>query len=100
MLFRVNLKLSRIAAAPQEQRSPQLILNLSAQTDEETPSVNETMVREIALESMQFGRASPPILQEIWESDTVKGPVRVSNLNVMDAYHRVTLQLAQVGAFT
>ena len=48
---------------------------------------------------LQFGRAFPCILQAEWESDLVQGPVRVSKLDVTDAYHRGTVNLAQVGAF-
>ena len=54
-LFRDNLKLSRIAAFPQEHQRPRLILNLSAQPDERTSSVNDTTVRE-----------SAPRVHEIW----------------------------------
>ena len=98
-LFGEQLKLSRIAAVPQAQRRPRLILNLSAPPDKETPSVNDTTDREIAPESMQFGRAFPRILQAIWEADPAEGPVRVSKLDVTDAYHRGTLKPSQVGAF-
>ena len=59
---------------------PRLILNLSAPPDKETPSVNNMTDREIAPESMQFGRAFPRILQAIWEADPAEGPVRVSKL--------------------
>ena len=59
-LFGEKLKLSRIAAVPQVHRRPRLILNLSAQPDSNTLSVNETTDREAAPESLQFGRASPP----------------------------------------
>ena len=45
---------------------------------------------------MQFGRAFPRILQEIWEADLVKGPVQLSKMDVTDAYHHDTLRLAQV----
>ena len=48
---------------------------------------------------MQFGRAFPRILQAIWEADLAEGLVRVSNLDVTDAYHRGTLKPSQVGAF-
>ena len=58
-LFGKKLKLSRIAAVPQAHRCPRLILNLSAQRDSNTLSVNETTDREAAPESLQFGRASP-----------------------------------------
>ena len=64
-LFGKQLKLSHIAAVPQAQRRAHLILNLSAAPDKETPSVNDTTDREIAPESMQFGRAFPCILQAI-----------------------------------
>ena len=74
-LFRENLKLSRVAALPQKQRRPRLILNLSAQPNKETPSVNGITDREIAPESMQFGRAFPRILQAIWEADPEEGLV-------------------------
>ena len=48
---------------------------------------------------MQFGRAFPHILQAIWEADPAEGLVRVSKLDVTDAYHRGTLKPSQVGAF-
>ena len=48
---------------------------------------------------MQFGRAFPRILQVIWKVDPVQGPVRVSKLDVTDAYHHGTLRPDQVGAF-
>ena len=69
------------------------------QPDSDTPSVNETTNREAAPESMQFGRAFPRILQAVWEADPVQGPVRVSKLNVTDAYHRGTVNPAQLGVF-
>ena len=78
---------------------PRLILNLSAQPDSDTPSVNETTNRESAPELLQFGRTFPRILQAVWEADPVQGPVRVSKLDVTDAYHRGTVNLAQVYAF-
>ena len=98
-LFGEQLKLSRRAAVPQAQRQPRLILNWSAPPEKETPSVNDTTDREIAPESMQFRRALPRILQVIWEADPAEGPVRVSKLDVTDAYHRGTLKPSQVGAF-
>ena len=60
--FREKLNLSCIVAFPQAQLRPRLILNLSAAPNKETPSVNATTDREIAPESMQFGRAFPRIL--------------------------------------
>ena len=48
---------------------------------------------------MQFGREFPRILQEIWEVDPVEGPIRVSKLDLTDAYHRGTLKPSQVGSF-
>ena len=64
-LFGEKLKLSRIAAVPQAQLRPHLILNLSAPPGNGTPSVNNTTDREIAPESMHCGRALPRILQAI-----------------------------------
>ena len=84
---------------PQDHRHPRLILKLWAQPDKETPSVNDTTDREIATELMQFGRAFPRILKAIWGSDLAEGPVRVSKIDVTDAYHRGTLNPSQVGAF-
>ena len=86
-LFRENLKLYQIAAVPQKHRRPQLILNLSKQPDEGTLSVNESTVRYIAPDSMQFGRAFPRILQVVCKVDPFQGPVRISKLDVTDAYH-------------
>ena len=99
-MFGEHLKYSRIAAVPQDQHRPRQILNLLAAPDKETPSVNNTTDREIAPESMQFGRAFPRIIQAIWEADPEEGPVRVSKLDVTDAYHCGTLKPSQVGAFT
>ena len=48
---------------------------------------------------LQFGWAFPCILQALWEADPVQGPVRVSKLDVTYAYHRGTVNPAQVGAF-
>ena len=48
---------------------------------------------------MQFGKAFPHILQAIWEADPAEGPVRVSKLDVTDAYHCGTFKPSQVGAF-
>ena len=76
-LFGEKLKLSCIAAVPQAHRCPRLILNLSAQPDSNTLSVNETTDREAAPELLQFGRAFPRILQVVWEADPIQGPVRV-----------------------
>ena len=83
-LFGDKLKLSRIAAVPQAHRRPRLILNLSAQPDLNTLSVNETTDREAAPESLQFGQAFPLILQAVWEADPVQGPFQVSKLDVTE----------------
>ena len=61
-LFGERLKLSCITAVPQAHRRPRLILNLLAQPDSNTLSVNETTDREAAPESLQIGQASPRIL--------------------------------------
>ena len=79
---------------PQAHRRPHLILNLLAQMDSDTPSVNETTDREAAPESLQFSWAFPCILQVVWEADPFQGPVRVSKLDVTDAYHRGTVKPA------
>ena len=96
-LFGKRLELSRIAAVPQAHCRPRLILNLLVKSDSYTPSVNETTDMEAALELLQFGRAFPHILQAVWGADPVQGPVRVSKLDVMDAYHHGTVKPAQVG---
>ena len=82
---------------PQSHRRPRLVLNLSAQPESDTPSVNETTDREAAPELLQLGRSFPHILQAVWGADPVQGPVRVSKLDVMDAYHHGTVKPAQVG---
>ena len=68
-LFGDKLKLFCIAAVPQEHHRPCLILNLSEKSDEGTPSVNNTMDREVALVSIQFERTFTYILQSIWEAE-------------------------------
>ena len=98
-LFGERLKLSRIAGVPQAHCRPRLILNLSAQPDSDTLSFNETTNREAAPELLQFGRAFPRILQAVWEANPVQGLVRVSKLDVTNAYHRGTVKPAQVSAF-
>ena len=67
-LFGEKMKLSCIAALPQAHRSPRLILNLSEITDKGTPGVNKTTNRGAALDSLQFGRTFPCILQVVWEA--------------------------------
>ena len=99
-LFGERLKLSCIVSVPQAHLCPRLNRNLSAQPDPDTLSVNETTNREAASESLHFGRAFPRILQAVWEADPVQGPVWVSKLDVIDAYHRGTVKLEQVGAFS
>ena len=64
-LFWNKLNMYRITVVPYEHQRLRLILNLSAQPDEGTPSVNNTMDREITPESIKFERAFPRILQEI-----------------------------------
>ena len=93
-LFGERLNLSRILAMHQTHHRLRLILNLSAQPDSNTLSVNETTDREAAPESLQFGWAFPRILQAVWEADPIQGPVRVSKLDVTDTYHRGTVNPA------
>ena len=64
-LFRVfgdNLKLSHIAVVPQEHRMMRLILTLLGKPNEVTPSLKDTTDREVAPDSMEFGRAFPHTL--------------------------------------
>ena len=98
-LFGDKMNMSCITAVPQEHHRPHLILNLLVQPYEGIPSVNNTIDREVAPDLIQFWLAFPHILQEIWEVNPNKVPVRVSNLDVTDAYHRGTLRPSQVGAF-
>ena len=98
-LFGERLKPSHIAVVPQAHRCPRLILDLLEQLDSDTLSVNETTDREAAPDSLHFSRALPRKLKTVWEAYPVQGPVRVSKLDVTDAYHRGTVKPAQVGAF-
>ena len=98
-MFGEKLKLSCIAEVPQAHCRPRLILNLLVHPDSNTPRVNKTTHSEAAPELLQFRRAFPCILQAVWEADPVQGLVRVSKLDVTDAYQRGTLKPAQVGAF-
>ena len=68
-------------------------------TDGGTPSVNGTTDREVAPDSLRFGRYLPRILQQIWEADLVQVPFQVSKLDVTDVYHRGTLRPCQVGTY-
>ena len=98
-LFGERLKISHIAAVPQAHLHLRTILDLLVQLDSDTPSFNETTNREAAPESLQFGRAFPRILQVVLEVDPVQGPVRVSKMDVTDAYHCGTVKPDQVSAF-
>ena len=86
-LFRENLKLYRITDIPQDHHRPHLILNLSTNSYEGTPNINDTTDREVAPESMESGRSYPYLLQYIWEVDPAQGMVRMPKLDVTDAYH-------------
>ena len=86
-LFRENLKLYRITDIPQDHHRPHLILNLSTNSYEGTPNINDTTDREVAPESMEYGRSYPYLLQYIWEVDPAQGMVRMPKLDVTDAYH-------------
>ena len=74
-IFGEILKIFCSAAVSHSQRRLHIILNISAQPDTGTPSVNYTIDREIAPYSMQFECVFPCILQAIWEADPVKGLV-------------------------
>ena len=63
--FEERLNLSCIAVVPQSHCRLRLILNLSTQLDSDTPSFDYTTNREAAPELLGFGRAFPPILQEL-----------------------------------
>ena len=99
-VFGEHLELYRIKAFPEAHRRLHLILNLSAKPDKKNPSVNDTTTIDIAPDLMQFGRSFPRILQDIWVADPAEGLVRVSKLDVTDAYHHVTLQPSHVGMFS
>ena len=90
-IFGESLKLYRIMVVPQLRFRPHLILNLSEKPDEGIPSVNETTDREVSPELMQFGPAFPHILLAIWKKNPAKGHIRVSKIDVTDAYHHRTL---------
>ena len=68
-IFREKLKLLCIAAVTQAHCQPRRILNLSEKPDEGKTSVINNTGREVAPESMQFGKTFPRILQDIWEED-------------------------------
>ena len=99
-IFGERLKLPRIAVVPEAYLCPRLILNLPAQRDSDNLSVNQTTNREVAQELLQFDQAFSRILQAVWEADLVQGLVRVSKVDVTDAYHRSTVKPAQVGEFS
>ena len=70
-LFGGDPKLSHIAEVPQAYHCMRLILNLSSQTDTNTPIINNSINREAAPELLKFGRDFPRILQAVWEADYV-----------------------------
>ena len=93
------MKLSHSVSVLQAHRHPRLILNMLEKPDVGAPSVSYTTGREVAPEWLQFGMASPCILQTVWEAELDQGLVRVSKLKVTDTYHRGTVAPSQVGAF-
>ena len=99
-LFGDKLNLSRIVAVPQTHFCPRLIRKLLGKLDDSMPSVNNTTGREVALESLQFGKYFPRTLQLFWEADMAQGLVWVYKLDVTDVYHRGTITPSQVGAFS
>ena len=64
-VFGEKLKLSCIAALPQAHLRPRLILNLLAQPNKVTPSVNDITYSGISPESIQFRMSFLRILQAI-----------------------------------
>ena len=62
-------------------------------------SVNDTTDRDIAPESMNFWKAFPRILQEIWEEYPTEDPTQVSKLDITGMYHRGNFQPPRVGVF-
>ena len=96
-IFSENLNISRITKVPKVQHQLHLTINLLKEKDKGTPSANNTIDREVSPELMQFGKAFPSILKAIWEADPAKGLVRVSELDLIDAYHCGTLWESQVG---
>ena len=48
---------------------------------------------------MQSGRVFSRILQGVWEVDPVQGLVQILERDVTDAYHRGTVNPAQLGVF-
>ena len=99
-LFGEKMKLLCAAAVTQAHCRRRLILNLFTKPDVCMPSVNNITAREALPESLQFGRAVPRILQEVWVEDQAQGPVRVSKLDVIYAYHHSTVTPSQVGEFS
>ena len=81
-LFGEKLKLSHSVSVLQAHCRPRLILNMLEKPDVGTPSVNYTTGREVVPEWLQFGMASPCILQTVWEAYSAQGLVRVSKLDV------------------
>ena len=65
-IFGEKLNLSCIVEVTQAHHHPCLILNLSGKAYEVTPSVNDTINRESAPDSLQFVRALPRILWSVW----------------------------------
>ena len=95
-VFRYKLDMSQISALPQEHHWKHLIINLSVKPNQITPTFNETMDMEVAPDSINFGHSFPHILQSIWEVDPDQSLVRVSTLDLTDAYHRGTLRTSQL----
>ena len=86
-VFGDKLKLPCISTAPQVHLWARFIISLPSKPNEGTPIANNTTDMEVALESMEFVRAFPRILEAIWEADLDKGPVWVPTLDMRDAYN-------------
>ena len=94
-----KINMFSVTVAPQEHIWPRLIINLYVNNDKVTHIVNGKIDREITLESIQFRRALPCILQAICEADPAQGTVKISKMDMMDAYKKSTLQQSYIGAY-
>jgi len=80
-----NLQFSPLGVVPQCSRHPHLTVDLSFW------GINEEMLRDAPIESMQFGQALERILIRIRHANPKYGPVHISKQDILDGFCRVPL---------
>jgi hypothetical protein len=85
-----NLRVSPLGVVPQRNRRPRTIVDYTFS------KVNPDTLRLAPSEAMQFGRALPRILQNIFDADPRFGPVHLIKVDIADGFYRICLNPADI----